>query len=408
MIPEGWKIKKISECLERVVDPVIPEAEKLYRQIGIRSHAKGIFHKEPVTGKSLGNKRVFNVHPNCFVVNIVFAWEQAIAKTTDAEQGMIASHRFPMFKPRESLCDIDYINYVFKSSLGKYLLELASPGGAGRNKTLGQDKFSKIKLTLPPLSEQKEIAKILSIWDRAIYTIQALINVSKQHKKALMQQLLTGKKRFTGFEEDWSEKALSSIAIFRRGSFPQPYGNPEWIDEVNGHPFVQVYDIGRNMQLKPDTKVKISDVAISKSVFIPKGTVIVSIQGSIGRVAITQYDAYVDRTILLFQEFKIPMDKVFFASVLLDLFEIEKAKAPGGTIKTITKQVLSGFKIRVPFVEEQRKIALVISNADKEIRTLQGKLGYLKSEKKSLMQQLLTGKRRVKIDKFSKAKGSVA
>ena len=69
------------------------------------------------------------------------------------------------------------------------------------------------------------------------------------------------------------------------------------------------------MKLKPDTKIKISDAAIGSSVFIPKETVIVSLQGSIGRVAITQYDAYTDRTVLLFQEFIVPMDKVFFAII---------------------------------------------------------------------------------------------
>ncbi len=185
MVPEGWEVQKISECLERVVDPITPEPEKLYQQIGIRSHAKGIFHKELVTGKSLGNKRVFNIHPNCFVVNIVFAWEQAIAVTSDAELGMIASHRFPMFKPKENKCDIDYITYFFKSPHGKYLLELASPGGAGRNKTLGQGEFAKLKLSLPPKKEQKKIAEILSIWDRSISVAEKLICNSQQQKKWL-------------------------------------------------------------------------------------------------------------------------------------------------------------------------------------------------------------------------------
>ncbi len=152
------------------------------------------------------------------------------------------------------------------------------------------------------------------------------------------------------------------------------------------------------MKLKPDTKIKISDAAIDRSVFIPKETVIVSLQGSIGRVAITQYDAYVDRTVLLFQEFIVPMDKVFFAFIIQELFEIEKTKAPGGTIKTITKEVLSNFKVYIPSYNEQQKIASVLINADQEIELLEQQLADLKQEKKALMQQLLTGKRRVKVD----------
>ncbi|MEC5144553.1 restriction endonuclease subunit S [Chitinophaga sp. 212800010-3] len=173
----------------------IPEKEIFYQEIGIRSHAKGIFHKEPVTGKSLGNKSVFWIEPDCFVVNIVFAWEQAIAKTTEAERGMIASHRFPMYKPKEGVLDLDYLLYFFKSAKGKNLLELASPGGAGRNKTLGQSEFLKLKIPVPPIEEQKEIVRLLNTADKEIELQKKKIEAIKQQKKGLMQQLLTGKKR---------------------------------------------------------------------------------------------------------------------------------------------------------------------------------------------------------------------
>ena len=92
------------------------------------------------------------------------------------------------------------------------------------------------------------------------------------------------------------------------------------------------------------------------------------------------------------------MNKIFFAFAIQELFEIEKEKAPGGTIKTITKQVLSHFTIMVPKFIEQQKIASVLTASDKEIELLQAKLAHLKQEKKALMQQLLTGKRRVKVD----------
>jgi len=103
MVPNGWKYSTTSEVLMKVSNPVDVDASSYYREIGIRSHGKGIFHKKPILGKEIGNKRVFHIEPGCFVVNIVFAWEQAVAKTTDEELGMIASHRFPMFKPKDDL-----------------------------------------------------------------------------------------------------------------------------------------------------------------------------------------------------------------------------------------------------------------------------------------------------------------
>ncbi len=95
-----WPNMPIGDLLTMVRRPVPVKKDATYREIGIRSHCKGIFHKPETTGKLIGDKRVFWVEPNCLVLNIVFAWEQAVAITSDAEKGMIASHRFPMFRSR--------------------------------------------------------------------------------------------------------------------------------------------------------------------------------------------------------------------------------------------------------------------------------------------------------------------
>lgn len=84
---EDWEYKKVSTLLERIVNPVNVIKEELYQQIGIRSHGKGLFYKEFVTGQELGNKRVFWVKEDVFIVNIVFAWEQAVAITKKNEIG---------------------------------------------------------------------------------------------------------------------------------------------------------------------------------------------------------------------------------------------------------------------------------------------------------------------------------
>ena len=114
-----WRMRKVSSLLKRSISPVNVKSEEVYREIGIRSHGKGIFHKEPLLGKELGNKRVFHVEENAFVLNIVFAWEQAVAVTSAAERGMIASHRFPIYKPNECEANVDFIKYFFLTDNGK-------------------------------------------------------------------------------------------------------------------------------------------------------------------------------------------------------------------------------------------------------------------------------------------------
>ena len=193
-LPKDWNLKPLSKVLTRIKEKLIPIDLEEYRQIGIRSHCKGIFHKEAVSGESLGNKSVFWIKPDCFVVNIVFAWEHAIAKTTINEDGMIASHRFPMYQPNESL-DLDFLLFFFKTAMGKHLLGLASPGGAGRNKTLGQVEFIKLKIPVPSLEEQKNIVSILNASENEIDLLKLEIQTLEEQKKGLMQQLLTGKIR---------------------------------------------------------------------------------------------------------------------------------------------------------------------------------------------------------------------
>ena len=215
ILPADWAVCSIDECLERVERPVDVQAEEMYTQIGIRSHGKGLFYKEPVTGESLGNKAVYWIEPDCFVLNIVFAWEQAIGKTTASEVGMIGSHRFPMYRPVDGKVDIDYLIFYLMTKRGKDILEAASPGGAGRNRTLGQDRFMKSKIVLPVIEEQKKIAEILTTQDKVIELKEKLLVEKQRQKKYLMQQLLTGKKRLPGFDGEWKSVKLSEVLIAR-------------------------------------------------------------------------------------------------------------------------------------------------------------------------------------------------
>ncbi|MTJ80263.1 MAG: hypothetical protein F8N37_04485 [Telmatospirillum sp.] len=186
----GWKKQKVSEILKRISKPVKIERDRMYTQIGIRSHGKGIFHKDVVSGTDLGNKKVYYIQNDCFILNIVFAWEQAVAVTTENESGMIASHRFPMYKSLSNKADVNFIKYFFMTNKGKELLGVASPGGAGRNKTLGQKEFENLELLIPgDMKEQTKISDCLSSIADLIELQTQKLDRLKAHKKGLMQQL---------------------------------------------------------------------------------------------------------------------------------------------------------------------------------------------------------------------------
>ena len=158
-------------------------------------------------------------------------------------------------------------------------------------------------------------------------------------------------------------KTIGEVATYRRGSFPQPYTNSSFYGGDGAMPFVQVADIEDNgFKLKEKTKQTISKIAQPKSIYVPKGTVICSIQGTIGRVAITQFDSYIDRTIAIFESFKIEINKRFFAYCIELKFGIEKQFARGSTLKTITKEEFTKFRIPVPPLEVQCEIVHILDD----------------------------------------------
>ena len=153
-------------------------------------------------------------------------------------------------------------------------------------------------------------------------------------------------------------------------------------------PFVQVADVSDNMKLVDDTKQKISKLAQPMSVCAEEGSVLVTLQGSIGRVAITQYKAFVDRTVLIFDKYNTDIDKTFWAYIIKEKFIEEARKAPGGTIKTITKEVLSDFDLMLPSYDEQKMLGKLLHFLDHLITLHQRKCDETKRLKKYMLQKM--------------------
>jgi len=173
-------------------------------------------------------------------------------------------------------------------------------------------------------------------------------------------------------------KKIGDIANYRRGSFPQPYTNDDYYGGEDAMPFIQVADVREDFRLVDKTKNTISKSAQPLSVFVSKGTVIVTLQGTIGRVAITQYDSYVDRTLAIFENLSSELNRKYFAYQLKNKFDYEKQFARGSTIKTITKEEMTEFKIAIPPLKVQEEIVRILDKfgeleaeleAELEVRT---------------------------------------
>lgn len=270
-------------------------------------------------------------------------------------------------------------------------------------KTIGLPYFKKLRIAVPPFDEQKKIAQILSTWDKAISVTEKLLCNSKQQKKALMQQLLTGKKRLLDengvrFSGDWVYFSLKHICEFIKDGTHGTHARYE-----SGIPMLSATNITKNGEISFEGAPFISSEDYEKihaKYRIARHDVLITVVGTIGRVALVETDALftLQRSVAILrikEYFSVKFMKQVFSSPSFTSILVQKSNSTAQAGVYLGE--LMKIKIKIPVFEEQQKIAAVLSAADAEISTLEKKLACLKNEKKALMQQLLTGKRRVSV-----------
>lgn len=226
---------------ERVeVDPSM-----VYREVGVRSFGKGLFHKEPVTGADLGTKRVFEIRPGDLILSNVFAWEGAIAVAGEAEEGMIGSHRFMTYVVDPARADARYLRHFFLSDGGLELIRRASPGSAGRNRTLGIDAFEALQIRLPPVADQQRIADQIDRVAALAATVRDLAARGEGIAAALPASLAQRGhlSEATKRELGWRHLPLSNVIALA--------SDPVAVEADQTYPNVGILSFGRGVFAKP-------------------------------------------------------------------------------------------------------------------------------------------------------------
>lgn len=293
----------------------------------------------------------------------------------------------------------NYTFQLFQSS--RFFQQVNQNLGATIN-SINSGNLNQFKFPYPPLAERKKIAQILSTWDRAIATTEKLIDASKQQKKALMQQLLTGKKRLvdpeTGkaFEGEWERHSLSDLVYVDRKSlgkktpdnFKFKYISLSNVDfgviskELEVHEFSAAPSRAR--RVLQDGDILMSTVRPNLKGFAKVTSCYADCIASTGFAVLTPKKKVSGDYIYQY---------IFSAHVTGQIDSL----VVGSNYPAINSSDVSGLKVYCPAFEEQQKIASVLTAVDKDIELLEAKLVHFKQEKKALMQQLLTGKRRVKV-----------
>lgn len=191
---EEWQEKPLGNFI-KYTPRAKDKPKNNFLALGLRSHGKGIFHKNNFDPDAIAMDTLYEVRENDLVVNITFAWEHAIAVANSKDEGGLVSHRFPTYSFLENKADPIFFRYYVLQQKFKYLLTIISPGGAGRNRVMSKKDFPKLIVNVPDFDEQVAISKVLNSVDIEIRVLLQRLKTQKAQKKGLMQQLLTGKKR---------------------------------------------------------------------------------------------------------------------------------------------------------------------------------------------------------------------
>lgn len=273
---------------------------------------------------------------------------------------------------------------------------------------INKSTFEKLKIICPPFAEQKKISRVISLWDTAIEKQSELIEKLTLRKRALMQKLLTGKKRLPGFSGKWQEKKLGGIGIFlsnntlSREQLNVSSGDVHCIhygDVLIKYPSI--------IDCEKETMPFINENAYKESMidFIENGDIIISDTAedeTVGKACEIQNVGNKKIRAGLHTMLLRP-NKGLFAPCFLGYYinseAYHKKLIPliqGIKVCSIGKKAIQNTTIAIPPLEEQKTIASVLVKADKEIELAKEKLASLQTQKRGLMQQLLTGKKRIK------------
>lgn len=326
------------------------------------------------TDKKISQEGIKNssavIHPP---ETVILSRDAGVGKSAVIKEAMAVSQHFIAWNCNQAGKVAPWFLYY---TLQFHQKELERQAVGSTIKTIGLPFFKNLEIALPPLPEQKKIAAILSTWDRAIEGTEKLLANSQQQKKALMQQLLTGKKRLPGFTGEWIHLPFKKVAELIYGK-----ALPE---KPSAHTTVYpVYGTG-------------GIISYSDEYLFEEPSIIIGRKGTIDTPRYVNTPFWcIDTTFYCKSIHNNDVKFLYYSTCFVKLRRYVEASG----VPSLSRDTIYSIPLMLPpSLSEQKAIAAVLTSADEEITALESDLTRLRQEKKALMQQLLTGKRRVTVD----------
>jgi type I restriction enzyme, S subunit len=409
LIPEDWEVKKFKDILEEGKlggNYENSEANEGVPVMKMGNLGRGVMNINKVQYLPENEKYneddilkegdlLFNTRNTLDLVGKVSIWRNELPFS------LYNSNLMRMKFNEKYVGSNDFMNFAFNSHYLLSQLRGIATGTTSVAAIYGKD-LNRIKFLLPLIEEQAAIANCLSTWDKAIEKHAALIAQKELAKKALMQQLLSGKKRLKGFSGEWKKLKLGvDCELITKGTTPTSLGR-EFKDQ--GVNFIKIESLEENGTIIPNKVAFIDEQTheMLKRSQLKENDILISIAGALGRVALVNKETLPANTnqalaiIRLKKESKLKLKYLYYflnspkVKKEIDAINVQAAQA------NLSLSNINDLTVLYPEFEEQTAIANVLQCADDELQLLKKKREQLKEQKKGLMQVLLTGKKRLR------------
>ena len=390
-LPRGWQKVRLGDICDINVNSLKENTNKNYqfKYIDLSSVKNGIidFPNNYITFKNAPSRAKRIIKIDDVIMATVRPNLKGFAYISFDPKEYICSTGFAVLTSKSEIC----MKYIYQILYANYIEKQISNMLVGSNyPALNTSDILNIKILLPPIDEQKRIADILSTFDDLIENLNKLIEKKEIYKKGVMQRVLTGEVRFNGFTDEWETMPLCKI-LEERKTFQPKDGNLEHVSLTKEGVVPKSERYERDFLVKDKNKqykiTKINDICYNPANL------------KFGVICKNNYGEGIFSPIYVTFEVNKGFNIDFISYILKSESFINNARRyEEGTVyerKAVSPENLLSIKIKIPSLEEQNKIAELLTIIDKDIDNLKQILQLRKLQKKGVMQKLLTGEVRI-------------
>ena len=393
LIPDDWDVAKVGDISDTYAGGTPLRSNKEYYGGNIRWVKSGevnlgeIFDtKEKITESGLKNSSAKQIPENTVLVAMYGATAGKVGilrvKGT-ANQAVLA---VPNNKGK---FNYKFMYYLLSSKTNKLVNSTQGTGQPNLSKFLADN----LEIQIPPITDQEAIAEVLSTLDKRLDIVERESQRVERLKVGLMRELFDGKK--------WKLQKITDIFEIETGTTPSTKEKEYWINgTVNWITPADMNNLNNTLDL-PESRRKITQKALKEVnlTLMPIGSIVISTRAPVGYIGLVKKELTFNQGCKgLIPKDASKVNTVFYAYYLLSLQEYLNNISGGSTFKELSKDSLCKLEMPVPSISEQNEIANILLTVDKKLSIQQSKKSKLESIKKSLMNDLLTGKKRVKVD----------